>query len=85
MELTGFRLIRRQIDVMNLPAVVNVTFGRHRNMIRSKNYDLDEKVEPQKKLSSPVIMVLAINDTLIASDLPVFALHFWNIFEIMES
>ena len=79
MELTGFRLIRRQIDVMNLPAFVNVTyvtFARHRNMIRSKKCDLDEKVEPQKKHSSPVIMILVTNDTLIASDLPVFALHF---------
>ena len=76
MELTGFRLIRRQIDVMNLPAVVSVTFARHSNMIRSKKYDLDEKVEPQKKHSSPVIMILSTNDTLIASDLPVFTLHF---------
>ena len=75
MEQTGFRLIRRQIDVMNLPAVVSVTFARHRNMIRSKKYDLDGKVEPQKKHSSPVIMILATNDTPIASDLPVFTLH----------
>ena len=82
MELTGFRLIRRQMDVMSLPAFVNLTLVRHTNMIRSKKCDLDNKVKPQKKHSSPVIMILTTNHTLIASDLPVFALHFWIIFEI---